>query len=108
MGVDEKRERWSDKELESFHQEFREHVERFERHMQDEAALMSSFLKAYPNDDPVAHRQYHEAVMRAAEEQEKFWRELRIDIAKKSIWGIITLLVGLVLAGAAVKLGARP
>lgn len=108
MGSGEQWERWSDKELEVFHQEFREHVGRFERHIQEEATLMSNFLKAYPNEDPVAHRQYHEAVMRAAEEQEKFWRELRIDVAKKSIWGLITILVGLVLAGVAVKFEVRP
>lgn len=109
--VDTKRERWSDRELEVFHKEFRGHVERFERferHAREEAAMVSNFLRAFPNEDPTAHRLYHEATMRAAEEQEKFWRELRMDIAKKSIWGVITILVGLILAGVTVKFGVKP
>lgn len=62
-------------------------------------------MSAFPNEDPLKHRLYHEAVMRAAEAQEKFWNELRLDIAKKSAWGVMILLVGLLLAGLAAKTG---
>ena len=97
------RERWSDSKLEIFYQEFREYTERFERHTAEEVQMVSSFLKAFPNEDPVKHRLYHEAVMRAAEEQEKFWRELRLDIAKKSMWGLVMLILGFIGVGALAK-----
>lgn len=97
----EKEQRWSDEKLEQFYREFKEHAD-------DESASLARFLKAFPDDDPVAHRQYHEAVMRAAEAQERFWSELRLDIAKKSFWGLITLICGILLAGAAVKMGIKP
>lgn len=97
----EQRERWSDAKLEQFYNEFKAHSE-------NEDARVSSLLKAFPNEDPISHRMYHEAVMRAAEEQEKFWRDLRLDMAKKSIWGVVTILVGLALTGVAVKFGVRP
>jgi hypothetical protein len=93
--------RWSDAKLEQFYSEFKQHAER-------ERILMADLLKAFPNEDPVSHRMYHEAVMRASEEQERFWRELRVEIAKKTIWGVITILAGLVLAGVAVKFGVKP
>lgn len=100
-GVEDSKERWSDAKLEQFYEEFKQHSK-------DEAAMVTNFLKAFPNEDPTAHRFYHEAVMRAAQEQERFWKELRLDIAKKSIWGIITILAGLVLAGVALKIGIKP
>lgn len=108
MMADESRERWSDSKLEVFYQEFRDHVEHFDKHAEEESARVERFIKAFPNDDPAGHRQYHEAVIRAAEEQEKFWRELRLDVAKKSIWGVVTILVGLALTGVAVKFGVKP
>lgn len=94
MGVN----RWSDDKLNEFHQEFREHrVEEMER--------WDKVLSAFPNEDPLKHRLYHEAAMRAAEAQEKFWNELRLDVAKKSFWAVIVLTVGLLLAGLSTKFG---
>ena len=92
--------RWSDDKLESFYDEFREHrIEEQER--------WEKVLSAFPNEDPLKHRLYHEAVMRAAEAQEKFWNELRLDVAKKSAWGVMILLIGLLLAGLAAKTGVN-
>lgn len=90
--------RWSDEALQKFYDEFVEHAK-------GEEAWRERFLEAFPDKDPVSHRAYHEAIMRAADEQAKFWRELRLDIAKKSVWGILLLLIGLLLAGVAVKTG---
>lgn len=100
--------RWSDEKLEQFYREFTEHRKEFMDHAQEEKNHVERFMKAFPDDDPVGHRQYHEAVMRAAEAQERFWSELRLDIAKKSFWGLIVLVCGLLLAGGAVKLGIKP
>ena len=98
---DQERRRWSDDKLEQFYNEFKAHAEA-------EDQQISRFIKAFSNDDPIAHRQYHDAVIRAAEAQEKFWNELRLDVAKKSLWGVITLIVGLILAGGAMKMGLKP
>ena len=44
-------------------------------------------------------------MIKAARAQEEFWKELRIDIAKKGVWGLLIILVGLVLTGIAAKFG---
>jgi tetrahydromethanopterin S-methyltransferase subunit E len=41
----------------------------------------------------------------AAEAQTEFWRELRLDIAKKGIWGLLIIVVGLIMVGISAKLG---
>lgn len=51
------------------------------------------------------HRNYHEAMIKAANAQEEFWRELKLDVVKKGVWGLLIILVGLVLTGAAAKFG---
>lgn len=51
------------------------------------------------------HRRYHEAMIRAAEEQEKFWRDLKMEIAKKGVIAAIVIVLGLLWLGAQTKLG---
>lgn len=51
------------------------------------------------------HRQYHEAMIRAAEAQAAFWNELKLDVVKKGVWGAIVIIVGLVITGIAAKFG---
>lgn len=51
------------------------------------------------------HRRYHEAMIRAANAQEKFWKELKLDVAKKGVWGLLVIVVGLAVLGLAAKLG---
>ena len=51
------------------------------------------------------HRRYHEAMIKAAEEQAAFWRELKIDIAKKGLWGLLVIVCGLFVAGLTAKTG---
>lgn len=72
----------------------------------DEAlSILETIAYAFP-DGPVAHRSAHEAMIKASAAQEEFWRELRLDVAKKGTWGIVVILVGLALAGALGKLAA--
>lgn len=72
----------------------------------DEAlSILETIVYAFP-DGPVAHRSAHEAMIKAAAAQEKFWSELRLDVAKKGLWGIIVIIAGLILAGAVGKLVA--
>lgn len=51
------------------------------------------------------HRRYHEQMIKAAEAQTEFWRELRLDIAKKGVWGLLVIICGLILVGVSAKLG---
>ena len=51
------------------------------------------------------HRRYHESMIAAAEAQTQFWNELKLEIAKKGIWGLLVIICGLVLVGLSAKLG---
>jgi hypothetical protein len=53
------------------------------------------------------HRRYHEAMIRAAEEQEKFWHDLKVEIMKKGIIAAIVIMLGLLWIGAQTKFGLK-
>jgi len=66
--------------------------------------------KAFPPDadgtpDLAGHRKYHEELIRTARAEADFWREMKLDIAKKGAWGLLIILIGLVIIGLQVKLG---
>lgn len=63
-------------------------------------------MNAFP-DGIQNHRNAHQAMIDAAKAQENFWKELKLDLTKKGIWGILTVLVGLALVGLAAKSGVR-
>lgn len=65
---------------------------------------------AFPHDDEggadhIGHRRYHEKLMKAADAEEKFWRELKLDLTKKGLWGLVVIIIGLILVGITTKLG---
>jgi len=75
--------------------------------------MLGDFTQAFPPDsngapDFSGHRSYHDKLIAAAKAQETFWNELRLDLAKKGLWSILTVLVGLLLLGAMTKLGIKP
>ena len=53
------------------------------------------------------HRRYHESMIEAAKEQAEFWRELKLDIAKKGTWGLLIIVLGLILVGVQTKFGFK-
>ena len=61
-------------------------------------------LDAFP-DGPIPHKESHQAMMDAAKAEKKFWDDLRDDVLKKSIWGVLQILVTLIGLGLAAKLG---
>lgn len=73
-------------------------------HLKDADIRFAVLDRAFP-DGPDAHRAAHEAMIRAAQSEERFWLDLRLDLAKKGIWSIILVLIGLVFFGLSVKLG---
>lgn len=64
-------------------------------------------MHAFP-DGIENHRESHERMIAAARAEEAFWKDLKADIAKKSIWGILHILILLTLGTLAVKLGIGP
>lgn len=64
-------------------------------------------LYAFP-DGVENHRESHAQMIAAAKAEEAFWKDLKTDIAKKSIWGILHILILLTLGTLAVKLGIGP
>ena len=61
-------------------------------------------MHAFP-DGIENHREAHERMIAAARAEEEFWHDLKTDIAKKSIWGILHILFLLTIGTLAVKLG---
>jgi|GEM_PF-3261726 len=53
------------------------------------------------------HRRYHESMIEAAKEQAAFWRELKMDIAKKGTWGLLIIVLGLIMVGIQTKFGFK-
>lgn len=65
---------------------------------------LDDILAAFP-DGPEKHREAHESWIAAKKAETEFWKDLKLEIAKKGIWGLIVLITGLVLIGLSVKLG---
>lgn len=70
--------------------------QRFDDHVTKEEAM---WHEAFPNGDMAGHRLAHEAMISAANEQARFWSELRLDLAKKGIWALLLIIATLVAAG---------
>jgi len=89
----------------AFERQLRDHEER-------EAARMSSLLnalkvEAFP-DGAEAHKAAHQAMINAAKDQADFWKGLKQEVAKRSLGGILHVLIVLMFAGLALKLGLPP
>lgn len=67
--------------------------------------LLDTLACAFP-DGPANHRSAHEAWMKAKQTEAEFWSELKLDIAKKGVFSIMIIVVGLLAIGLSVKLGA--
>lgn len=78
------------------HDELAEHEAREREFIAEE---ISNVMQAFPDDDVDAHHNFHKAKIDAAKAEERFWHELKLDLAKKGLWGIITVLVGMVVLG---------
>lgn len=71
---------------------------------------MHHITSAFPKDkdgdtDYDGHRKYHEALIESAKAQTEFWQALKLDIAKRGAWAILTILCGLVVLGISAKFG---
>lgn len=90
----------------AFNRALEEHEEREKKNFEDGIAKLKA--DAFP-DGAENHKNAHQAMINAAQAQERFWNELKLDIAKKGTWGLLVTLIGMVMLGVAVKFGfARP
>lgn len=58
--------------------------------------------------DVEGHRRFHDMKIKAAEQEAEFWRDLKLEIAKKGLagaWGLVVIIAGLALVGASAKFG---
>ena len=88
-----------------FNRALEEHEEREKRNFEEGIANLKK--DAFP-DSPAAHRIAHQAMIDAANSEADFWRGLKLEIAKKSIWGVLQILLILAVAGVAAKFGLAP
>lgn len=84
----------------------------FEEHEAVEKAnseeQLMRFMSGFPNGDPLPHREYHEAKIRAAQAEERFWAIAQQKVIEKGIEGIfgaLKIVVILALTGLAMKFG---
>lgn len=71
----------------------------------DEAlAILDSLSDAFP-DGPTKHREAHESWILAKKAETEFWQELKLDVAKKGVWSLLVVLLGLLAVGLSVKAG---
>lgn len=64
--------------------------------------LLDQLLYAFP-DGTISHRQAHQAWIEAKQAEVKFWQELKLDVAKKGMWALLALILGLLVTGISVK-----
>ena len=70
-------------------QMLRDHEER-ERDMT--AELRKEFFAAFPNGDIKGHCDYHDAKIRAAQAEERFWESARTEALKHGVAGFFAVL----------------
>jgi len=69
-------------------------------------SISNAFIRnADGSIDYDGHRRYHDAIVQSANAQEKFWVELKLDLAKKGLWFVLLVIIGFVVLGIQTKLG---
>jgi len=61
-------------------------------HVMEEEHLYKAALGGFPGEDPVGHRRYHEIQIQQAENNAKFWREMRTELGKHTLRGLLVVI----------------
>lgn len=88
----------------------RDEAVKIEHRLDEILAEIKKIHGGFPRDesgdtDFIGHREAHEEMIKAARAQAEFWNELKLDVVKKGVWGILIVVVGLVFTGLLAKLG---
>ncbi len=60
--------------------------------------ILDSIAYAFP-DGPSKHREAHEAMIEAKKAETRFYDALRLELAKKGVWFLLAIFLGLMWAG---------
>lgn len=84
-------------------------MERILAKQEEMHAQLELIIRAFPHidgqPDIEGHRRAHEAMIKAAQAQERFWDELKQEIIKKGVFALLIIALGLLATGLSVKLG---
>lgn len=85
-------------------------IARIERQLDKVLAELQMIKSAFPEDeygnmDGTGHRRYHEEMIAAAKAQTAFWTDLRNEMLRKGLFGLLVIALGLMATGLAVKTG---
>lgn len=83
-------------------EEFHHRLAKIENHI---TVILKAFPQLDGEIDYEGHRKAHEAMIRASQAQEAFWNDLKVEIIKKGIFGLLIIIIGLTATGLLVKLG---
>lgn len=88
----------------------RNSIEHFDDRLDDVMKAIKDIHSAFPQNpdgttDFSGHRRYHEELIESAQAQTEFWRELRLDLAKKGTWVVLVAVIGMIAAGVGAKFG---
>ena len=79
---------------------------RLDEILQEVKRVHGAFPRTEDGDvDFLGHREAHEAMIEAAKAQAEFWKELKLDVIKKGVWGLLIIVCGLAITGFAAKFG---
>lgn len=76
--------------------------EQLNQHLQDESKTVQTLMRALPSKadgtpDIDGHREYHASLIEEAKARAEFWRDLRMELLRKGLWGMLGMLGFLVM-----------
>lgn len=78
---------------------FNDDLEILEKSIEGIHETLIEMKSAFPNGDLDGHRRAHEAMIKAAEAQERFWQDVKLDFVKKGVWAGLVLVLSLIAIG---------
>lgn len=79
---------------------------KIDRMMEEMHSINGAFIRNEDNTiDYDGHRRYHASIVASMNAQEKFWNDLKLDLAKKGLWFVLLVVAGFVVLGIQTKLG---
>lgn len=76
--------------------------EQLNQHLRDESVALQTLVRALPSKpdgtpDVDGHREYHASLIEEAKARAEFWRDLRMELLRKGLWGMLGMLGFLVM-----------
>ena len=74
---------------------------KIDSHVAREEGMLTGMANAFPlradgRPDFEGHQAYHATIIQEARDRSVLWRELRADLAKKSLWGVVMVMGALI------------